>query len=133
MQHALFAYGTLCLPEVMRLVTGRAFASEDAWLEGYERFRLRRRVYPGMVWTGEGVTRGRLYSGIDPASLDRIDAYEGEPYRRIDVRPRLADGTPVQAVTYVLLESLHHLLGGKDWDEEEFRRRHLRQYLRREV
>lgn len=128
----LFTYGTLCLPEVMQAVTGRVFATATARLDGYLCRLLRRRVYPGIIRTGEGCTRGVLHYDIDAASLDRIDDFEGPFYRRETVLAVREDGGEVAACTYVLVDSLHHLLSDRDWDEEEFRRKHLNRYLRRE-
>jgi gamma-glutamylcyclotransferase (GGCT)/AIG2-like uncharacterized protein YtfP len=128
----LFTYGTLSLPEVMRAVAGRDFATADAHLDGYRSRLLKRHVYPGMVHNGEGSTHGVLYYGVDAASLARIDAFEGAYYRRETVLAVREDGSEVAACTYVLVDSLHHLLSVRDWDEEEFRRKHLQHYLRSE-
>lgn len=129
----LFSYGTLCLAEVMEKVAGRRFRSDDAVLPGYRSFLIRGHVYPGMIHTGESFTPGKLYYDIDDRALARIDAFEGDYYRRETVMPVLEDGTAVEAYAYILVDSLHYLLGDKPWSEEEFRRKHLRRYLGRQV
>jgi gamma-glutamylcyclotransferase (GGCT)/AIG2-like uncharacterized protein YtfP len=126
----LFTYGTLCLPEVMQSVAGRVFATATARLDGYLCRLLRRRVYPGMIRSTNDSTQGLLHYDVDAQSLARIDAFEGGYYRRESVLAVREDGGEVAACTYVLVESLHHLLSDSDWDEEEFRRKHLQHYLR---
>lgn len=127
----LFTYGTLCLPEVMEKVAGNQFASDDAVLAGYRSFLIRGHIYPGMIHTGDSWTGGKVYYHIDDAALARIDAFEGEYYRRVTVRPVLEDGTELEASGYLLVDSLHYLLSDKPWSEEEFRKKYLRRYLRR--
>ena len=67
----MFAYGTLELPELMEALTGARPDSSDAVLDGYERFLLRGRVYPGIVEAGGRWTHGRLYHPLDAAALAR--------------------------------------------------------------
>lgn len=131
MRYTLFTYGTLCLPEVMEKVAGDVFVSEAAWLPGYQRFPLRGHVYPGMVYTGRSGTSGRVYHDIDRKARERIDAFEGGYYRCETVRPQLHSGAEIEAAAYVLVDSLRYLLGERDWDETEFRRRYLPRYLRK--
>lgn len=132
MKLPLFTYGTLCLPEVMQAVTGRVFATEHACLDGYRCRLLRRRVYPGMIRAANDSTRGLLHYDVDAQSLARVDAFEGGYYRRETIIAVREDGSEVSAFAYVIVDSLQHLLGDRDWDEEEFRRRHLNRYLSRE-
>jgi len=127
----LFSYGTLCLPEVMGKVAGRRFESSDAILPGYRSFLIRGHVYPGMIHTGESFAPGKLYCDIDAAALARIDAFEGDYYRRETVTPVRKDGTTIEAYAYILVDSLHYLLSDKQWREEEFRRNYLHRYLRK--
>lgn len=127
----LFAYGTLCIPELMEKVAGRRFDSEAAVLPGYRSFLIKGHPYPGLIHTRRGRACGRLYYDIDPAALRRIDAFEGEYYRREPVIVRLEDDTPVPAAAYLLIESLHYLLSDRQWSEEEFRKRYLSRYLKK--
>lgn len=127
----LFTYGTLCLPEVMEKVAGKRFHSDDAVLKGYRSYLIRGHVYPGMIYTGDSRTNGKLYYDIDDAALACVDAFEGDYYRRETVRPVLEDGTELEAFSYILVDSLHYLLSDKPWSEEEFRKKYLRRYLQR--
>ena len=133
MRHTLFTYGTLCLPEVMQAVTGRVFPAQPGRLSGYRCRLLRRRVYPGLVAEAGASTAGVLHFGIDATSLARLDEFESEVYRHQVVRVTAADGGEVEAIAYLLQDASRHLLGERDWDEAAFRRRYLRDYLRRIV
>ena len=94
---ALFAYGTLEIPAVMLAVTARSFASEPARLDGFVRFLLRDRAYPGIVETPGATTEGRVYHGVDDASLARLDRFEDDCYERRGVVVRRADGPAAES------------------------------------
>jgi len=117
----------------MEKVTGKRFASDAAVLPGYQSFLIRGHSYPGMLYTGESWTSGKVYYDIDDTVLALVDAFEGEYYRREIVRPVLEDGTELEAFSYILADSLHYLLSDKPWSEEDFRKKYLRRYLRRGV
>ncbi len=127
----LFTYGTLCVAEIMEKVTGGVFEAEDAVLPGYQSFLIKGHSYPGMIRTGRSLAQGKVYYHLTAASMARIDAFEGEYYRRENVRPRLDNGAEIDAVAYVLVASMHYLLSDKPWSEEDFRRKHLHRYLRK--
>jgi gamma-glutamylcyclotransferase (GGCT)/AIG2-like uncharacterized protein YtfP len=119
---ALFAYGTLLFPEVLRAVTGRSFASRPARLEGYARRRFRREVFPGLAPAPGAHTPGRVYLGVDAGSLARLDDFEGARYARRPVRVRTADGAALSAFAYVVRPQHLAALEDAPWDEEQFAR-----------
>jgi gamma-glutamylcyclotransferase (GGCT)/AIG2-like uncharacterized protein YtfP len=125
----LFTYGTLMLAEVMEIVAGRPCPSRRAALPGYRRRLLRGRVYPGIVPAAGEAVEGVLWEGLDAAALARIDRFEGPLYDRSEVRVALAPGDGCAAFAYVLRREYEALLASADWDEAEFRARHLRAYL----
>jgi len=128
-QHQLYAYGTLQLPEVLEQVIGRRVESRHAVLDGYACYRLRNRVYPGIVErSGERVT-GVVYSGIDAHEIEQLDAYEGSFYERRTLTLR-ADGGQIEALGYVLGSEHRGQLSKDAWDLEAFRREHLADYLK---
>ena len=100
MSDAVFAYGTLEIPAVMEAVTGRSFPQREAALEGFARFLIRGRFYPGIIEERGSVTDGVLYEGVDPESLTRLDAFEGPLYKRLRVLRQ--DGVAEAALTYVI-------------------------------
>jgi gamma-glutamylcyclotransferase (GGCT)/AIG2-like uncharacterized protein YtfP len=126
---SLFAYGTLELPELMEALTGFRPDSIDAVLEGYARFLLRGRSYPGIVESEGARTAGRLYHALDAAALTRLDRFEGPLYERRIVEVRPASGDGVAAHVYVLRREHRALLTTRPWERAHFAREHLEAYL----
>lgn len=122
---AVFAYGTLVFDDVMEAVTGRRFQGAPASLAGYARRRIVERSYPGIFPDPTGRTPGRLFVGVDAASLRALDVFEGDLYDRLrlPVSPE-AGGGPVHAWTYVVAERFRHRLSEHTWDPDEFMLEH---------
>ena len=125
----LFVYGTLQLSDVMEAVTGRAFPSRAAHLEGYRCARLAGRTYPGITPEAGVRTPGRLYSGLDGDALERLDAFEGDLYARREVNVVSEDGAPASAFAYVIEPGSRALLTEDTWELEVFRERHGDEFL----
>jgi gamma-glutamylcyclotransferase (GGCT)/AIG2-like uncharacterized protein YtfP len=116
----VFTYGTLQVPEVMEAVTGRAFPSEAAVLDGYARFIVRRQAYPGILAAPGAATPGRVYADVDAGSLRRLDRFEGDLYERRRVSVSVAGGECLAAETYVVPATRRHCLSAEPWDIERF-------------
>jgi gamma-glutamylcyclotransferase (GGCT)/AIG2-like uncharacterized protein YtfP len=127
---AVFAYGTLLFPAVMEAVTGRRFETREAELAGYVRQRLRRQIYPAAVASPGARVVGRLYEGVDAATLARLDRFEGDLYERRRVCVAPAEGGEVSAELYVLVAAQRGELLDEPWDPEAFESVHLAAYLR---
>jgi gamma-glutamylcyclotransferase (GGCT)/AIG2-like uncharacterized protein YtfP len=127
----VFAYGTLAFPDVMEAVTGVAFASEPATLDGFARRRVFGAVYPGVRAEAGATLDGVLYRGVDERSLARLDRFEGALYERRLLAVRVARGDRWDAWVYVVPDALAHRLANEAWDPERFRREHLAPYLAR--
>jgi gamma-glutamylcyclotransferase (GGCT)/AIG2-like uncharacterized protein YtfP len=130
MRQNLFVYGTLMFPAVMEAVTGRSFASEPAWLDGYARYRLRGATYPGIVPAVGARVVGVLHRGLDARSLAQLDRFEGEPYRRAPVRVSTAGGKSIGACAYVVRPGRAVRVSRRPWDPQQFQHRGLRQFRR---
>ncbi|MAE96465.1 MAG: gamma-glutamylcyclotransferase [Deltaproteobacteria bacterium] len=128
MDQALFAYGTLLVPEVFELVVGRRVAGSRAVLEGHVRRRLHGAVYPALVPRHSEKTLGQLYPGLSKEELARVDAFEGERYVRRPCVVETSEGVKHAAV-YVLRSEHGGLLDGRDWDLAAFEREELEDYL----
>ncbi len=128
MNAAVFAYGTLQIPEVMAGVTGRAFPMEDATLHGFVRFSIKGKSFPGVLPKGGSSVRGVLYHDLDVDALQRLDDFEDDYYRRQTVTVVTSRNAAVEAQVYVVEERHHPLLEGP-WDFDEFKRRSLVQFL----
>jgi gamma-glutamylaminecyclotransferase len=90
----LFVYGSLKRGLVHHAeLAGAQFVAQAATARAYELVQVDR--YPALVASesvpdGTECVRGELYL-VDAALLEHLDAFEGEPYRRTEIR--LADGT----------------------------------------
>ena len=62
---ALFCYGTLQSPLVMKAVTGQAYEGKEATLNNWARFRVRDSEYPGIICQENSTVSGKLYWGLD--------------------------------------------------------------------
>lgn len=125
---SLFAYGTLQLPEVMAAVTGRAFDAVPAVLCDYARYRLRRRVYPGLRYAPAAVTTGTLFLEVDPLSLARLDRFEDAFYTRLEVLVSTSTGQRLAEV-YVIPPRYKRLFVYRDWDLAAFGKERGAAYL----
>src|SRR6266487_644351 len=76
---ALFVYGSLLFPEVMRVLLGRIPAGLPASVAGWRVAALPGRVYPALV-PGETVAKGQLISDLTPADWRLLDAFEDDVY-----------------------------------------------------
>lgn len=125
----VFAYGTLEIEPVMHTVTRKRFAARAARLEGYARYLMVGRHYPGIVARRGHTTTGTLYLDVDQATLWRLDRFEGHNYRRRPVTVVTVDGERLRAWTYVILQHRKRLLGPQPWDRERFVREHLGAFM----
>ena len=126
---AIFAYGTLQVPEIFEAVTGTSAVSESAILPGYARYGIRGQVFPGIVPEAGASVSGRYYPDLDEDTLAKIDDYEDVLYDRLTVTVRVG-GVQKPAETYVVAGRYHDWLDGKPWRLETFREKHLARYLR---
>jgi gamma-glutamylcyclotransferase (GGCT)/AIG2-like uncharacterized protein YtfP len=141
---SLFVYGTLMSPEVVNVLLGRVPPHEPAVLRGdFARHPVRSRVYPGMVFVnsrkneGAAAVHGLLYSQLSPSEMERLDWFEGDTYKRIDVTVEtVADGNrgssskPLVTVnTYVWSNPIDELDVSQDWSYNHFRTQYLERFL----
>ena len=67
-----------------------------------------------------GVVDGTLYRGLPAAAWTRLDAFEGEMYRRERVCVDLSDGACVKTWTYVVKSEYAHVLEPREWNLAQF-------------
>ena len=97
----IFTYGSLMFSPVWsRLVRG-AHDSVAARLDGYQRYVVLGQDYPGLIAQAGVSVIGRIYLDVHADDLRRLDVFEGDSYRRQDVRPTLANGTAMDAQSYL--------------------------------
>lgn len=127
----VFAYGTLQIPEVMRAVSGGDYPARPARLDGYARFSLAGRSFPGLRLQPGAATDGLLYGGIDAEALRRLDEFEDDFYRRETLSVVTEAGERLAAEVYVVPPEHYGLLIEEPWDLEEFRRTGLGAFMAR--
>ncbi|GGL16109.1 gamma-glutamylcyclotransferase family protein [Planomonospora parontospora] len=122
-ERALFVYGTLMFPEVLRALLGRVPQSAPAAVAGWRAARLPGHVYPVLVPAGAGTARGLLLTGLTAGDWRVLDEYEGPLY---DLRPVvLTDGRGGWA--YISADP--SAASAEDWDAGRFAAEHLSAYL----
>jgi gamma-glutamylcyclotransferase (GGCT)/AIG2-like uncharacterized protein YtfP len=122
MSDACFAYGSLMYADIMARVCGRTLAGVPASLAGYRRAPVRDEDYPGLVAAPGGRVTGVLYRGLPAEAWTRLDAFEGEMYRRARVRVECADGG-AEAWAYLVRDEYAGALLAGDWDAAAFQAR----------
>jgi gamma-glutamylcyclotransferase (GGCT)/AIG2-like uncharacterized protein YtfP len=90
----VFTYGSLMFAPVWQRVVGGAYRSAPAWLDGYARHALADDAYPGMIEAAGSRVDGLVYFDVTDADLARLDAFEGDEYRRIAVSLTLREAAP---------------------------------------
>jgi len=125
----LFVYGTLMVPSVMCAVSGFRGPGRAAVLHDHVRRRVVGEVYPGIVSrAGESVS-GLVYVGLSGPQMHRLDLFEGEAYRRVELPVTMDDGQTWRAHTYVMAAGHERHLSREAWSLDEFLRRHLDRFV----
>ena len=118
--HDLFTYGSLMCEDIMTDVAGVRLRCTPANLHGYRRFLVKDEQYPGVVAAGGGIVSGVVYHDICPASLQRLDRFEGEMYARTQVPVQYADGREAVVDCYLFRPEFSHRLTASEWDFTAF-------------
>lgn len=126
---ALFCYGTLQSPLVMKAVTGQTYAGQEAILNNWARFRVRDSEYPGIIPQDNSMVSGKMYWELDERVLEKLDAFEGDKYERVRVQVTMADGTLEEAYTYAIREDCKKLLSADPWDFDRFLQNGLEKFI----
>lgn len=127
----VFAYGTLQIPEVMHAVTRKHFPAQPARLNGYARYGLVGRSFPGLRAEPGAATAGILYSRVGAEALRRLDDFEDDFYRRMTLSVITDSGEEASAEVYVVPPEYYGLLTRYPWELDEFRRTGLREFMAR--
>jgi gamma-glutamylcyclotransferase (GGCT)/AIG2-like uncharacterized protein YtfP len=129
-QH-LFCYGTLCVPEIARVVlNGSLPTAQPAALAGYACYAIAGKDYPAILPAADNCALGLLYRRLTPADWACIDRYEGTEYKRIRVKVVIDDRRRISAWTYVLRRQYESRVSPRRWDLPSFIKTNLGRYLR---
>src|SRR3954453_14575985 len=117
----VFTYGTLMFPEVWQAVVGRSFDIVSGTAAGFEVFRVRDAVFPGIIArSGECSVPGVVYLDVDPPSMERLDRFEDDFYERQPITGDCGDGQQRIAEAYVVPPVNRSLLTNEPWSRESF-------------
>lgn len=84
-QQPLFLYGSLMEPQVLAALLGRVPETRDATLEGYHRYRIKDRPYPGIRPLQGAKVSGILMFGLTERERRIFDLFEGSDYDKVEV------------------------------------------------
>jgi gamma-glutamylcyclotransferase (GGCT)/AIG2-like uncharacterized protein YtfP len=117
----VFTYGTLMFPQVWQAVVGRSFQTVEGAAAGFEVFRVRDAVFPGIA-AGNGAcsVHGVVYLDIDPKSTARLDQFEDDFYERQSIAVDCVDGQRRMAEAYVVPPANRSVLTSEPWDHKSF-------------
>ncbi len=125
-----FVYGTLLDADVRRAVLGKAVVRlhlRPATLKGFRRVAAPGRCYPTLRPDPRGQVDGAVLDGVTPAMAERLARYEGEEYRVIRHRVKVA-GASLEALVFV--PRAGRPPAGPTWDLIRWQTRHKRSFLR---
>lgn len=125
----VFVYGPLMLREVIGAVAGCEPVRRSGELHGYRQLRLLEQSQAGLIPFPDSATEGVLYMGVEEAILRRMDEFQGELFQRGEVNIQTDDGEWVEAETHLFRLRERKRLSAKPWDEDEFRKKHLKKAL----
>lgn len=131
MKSAVFAYGSLQLPEVMTCVAGGQFVAVPAQLPGFARYRIRGQSFPGVRPQTGACVEGMLYRDLPTDALEQLDAFEDDFYVRQALDVVTLTGTAERAFVYIMDPRHYGLLENANWDLEHFKRHSLGDFLHR--
>ena len=77
---ALFAYGTLRFPEVLRELLGRLPSLTEGTVAGWRVAALTDRSYPGLIRAPGATAAGVLITGLTGGEWQLLDRYEDDDY-----------------------------------------------------
>ena len=126
----LFVCGALAIPEAMAAVAGQMFPFREGVVRGYAQFSLKHPNEAALIPFPDTCTEGVVYSEVSDEAVRRLDTFTGTVFRRVEVNVEAADGQWVEAEAYVLNLREKKLLTAAAWDQDEFRRKHLRKFLK---
>ncbi len=115
-------------PQVWNRVVSGGYKSDELLLEGYERRSVKGELYPALIPNASKHVSGRVYWSVNPKDRERLDAFEGEEYRRTPVTIIHA-GKWLTVQVYLWRQSCNSLLSAKEWDPVHFETVGLKQFL----
>ena len=128
----LFVYGTLMDEDVLRRVIGRPVPSAQigvAFVDGYRRVYVKDTYFPILVPAEGGAVEGRLITGLGAEAVERLTRFEGRQFQLKRLPVRLARGRTAEVECFMPVMGI--TATDKEWDPDQWRRRHKRAFLGR--
>lgn len=135
----IFVYGTLmAAPLLAWAIKGDSSKAGDVLsqrkpgtITGFERRRVHRRDYPALIRSNDTRTvDGYVIFPTSPSEWKKLDNYEGSSYERTPVVVDMADGSKLDASTYVW-KGEAETLADEDWVFAHFETERLDAWLKR--
>ena len=107
-----------------------SYHRSEAVIHGFQRRRIRDRIYPALIRNGEtAAVEGFVYFEVDAADIERLDRFEGKIYERLVIPCILEGGGRTDAGAYLLKDSHRLLLLDEDWDPQWFEREAMEAFI----
>ena len=116
-------------PEIMGAVTGQVFAAYAAIAKGYKRFRMKGKIYPGLVCEPGASTQGYVYANVNERALWYLDHFEDQVYVRRFITVRNEREQQNSTFAYLIPEESRTVLTSEKWNQEEFLATHFKDYV----
>jgi len=125
----LFTYGSLMFAPVWQTLVSGRYQSESCQLDGFARYAVRGEEYP-VIKPGDktGSVSGVVYLGVAGHDIARLDAFEGEYYRRTPIEVRGANRV-IAAQAYVLRPRFYSIASSQPWNEAQFAQTGIKRFL----
>lgn len=127
--NSIFVYGTLLNNEILERLLGFLPIKSDAILYSYKRLQILGEVYPAIRPSKEDYVEGAVLSDLSKEHMLILDEYESIEYERESVAVQLPNGERTYCDTYVYKPEYYWQLSEKPWSNNEFRKKHLKEYL----
>lgn len=127
----LFVYGTLLFPEIFEKLSEKKFETIPAIIRGFIRKRIFGCDYPAIVESLNSEVKGLLVRNVDEKTMQLLTFYEGDEYEKRETEVWI-ENEKINAFVFVWKNNLDDL-EEIDWDENEFRQKHLNTYLNKVI
>jgi gamma-glutamylcyclotransferase (GGCT)/AIG2-like uncharacterized protein YtfP len=131
---AVFVYGLLTFPDIVKAITGKTYPMQPASLADYKSYGVSQQPgetpVPALAPCANHLQQGYLLLDVGPAELDKLDFFEelnSGLYLRQKVRVCCA-GQWLDAWCYIVGPALEPYLSG-DWDVRQVSEEHKKQLI----
>lgn len=135
MNHSLFVYGTLMIPEIQQALLQKKVKSKDAILNDFSAncilYGQYITEYPFLKPNKGSVLFGKLLYPLSGQDLSLIKYYEGSEYVLSDIRVKV-DGMDTDVKTF-MLKKREQIEYGPKWEINNFKKNYLFDYVNKVI